>query len=602
MKTDGFFDRFLRSLRIKKKLTFTLIPVILLTYQISLGAVYLISFQETKNIVDRQAGIVANQKIQLVDSYLSQLRTESEVFMFNTDFQKKLRIDRNALSAAQQEELNTTILQYMHSMITSYDVYVESIMLLNNYGDMYLWRMDDRQNFTDFTNRLHLLAEQTRALDGGILYSYDKLDQGVITISRLIKDPIYDSEIGMMMIDFNLGFLSSMTSMQTSNLGNADMLLAITNENGDPVYNSSKIPQDKLDALSGDSGIVLLNGMQYKVNRTYSDHNNWTLFTIVNETELYRNMNNIFLLQLSLIFVSLLVVFAVIMTVSRMISRQFQHFIETVSHTTAPDKQALICVDSHDEFRDLAQVYNDMILRINRLIDTVYNKELLLKSAELKAFQAQINPHFLYNTLDCINGLVELNQPDDIKKTVTALASIMRMSVKGKEILTVRENIRYVEQYMYIERLRYADKLVFLMEIPNSMMDYYIPKLILQPILENSIIHGISEILGKGMVGLFGREEDDSLVFTVKDNGAGFPAEVIEMLCRSMEDDSLATAHMRESIGLLNIQKRIHLMYGAAYGLEIQNISGGSCVTVRLPKITSPDSPVSGAEERKDAN
>lgn len=339
MKTDGFFDRFLRSLRIKKKLTFTLIPVILLTYQISLGAVYLISFQETKNIVDRQAGIVANQKIQLVDSYLSQLRTESEVFMFNTDFQKKLRIDRNALSAAQQEELNTTILQYMHSMITSYDVYVESIMLLNNYGDMYLWRMDDRQNFTDFTNRLHLLAEQTRALDGGILYSYDKLDQGVITISRLIKDPIYDSEIGMMMIDFNLGFLSSMTSMQTSNLGNADMLLAITNENGDPVYNSSKIPQDKLDALSGDSGIVLLNGMQYKVNRTYSDHNNWTLFTIVNETELYRNMNNIFLLQLSLIFVSLLVVFAVIMTVSRMISRQFQHFIETVSHTTAPDSR-----------------------------------------------------------------------------------------------------------------------------------------------------------------------------------------------------------------------------------------------------------------------
>uniref|UniRef100_UPI00242F7D55 sensor histidine kinase n=1 Tax=Holdemania filiformis TaxID=61171 RepID=UPI00242F7D55 len=349
-----------------------------------------------KNIVDRQAGIVANQKIQLVDSYLSQLRTESEVFMFNTDFQKKLRIDRNALSAAQQEELNTTILQYMHSMITSYDVYVESIMLLNNHGDQYLWKMDSRQIFTDFTNRLLPLAEQTRALDGGILYSYDKLDQGVISFSRLIKDPIYDSEIGMMMIDFNLGFLSSMTSMQTSNLGNADMLLAITNENGDTVYNSSKIPQEKLDKLSGDSGTVLLNGMQYKVNRTYSEHNNWTLYTIINETELYRNMNSIFLFQLSLIFVSLLVVFAVIMTVSRMISRQFQHFIETVSHTTAPDKQALICVDSHDEFRDLAQVYNDMILRINRLIDTVYNKELLLKSAELKAFQAQINPHFLY--------------------------------------------------------------------------------------------------------------------------------------------------------------------------------------------------------------
>lgn len=98
-------------------------------------------------------------------------------------------------------------------------------------------------------------------------------------------------------------------------------------------------------------------------------------------------------------------------------------------------------MDSEDEFRDLSQVYNDMILRINHLIETVYTKELLLKNAELKAFQAQINPHFLYNTLDCINGLVDLDRPNDIKKTITALASIMRMSIKGKEIMTVRENI-----------------------------------------------------------------------------------------------------------------------------------------------------------------
>ena len=459
--------------------------------------------------------------------------------------------------------------------------------------------MDTRLSHTDLSRRLRALTEETRKLDGGILYSYDKLDQGIITISRSVKDPIYDIEIGTMMIDFNLNFLGGITSMQTSSLGNADILLAIINSENDIVYNSSPLSQDMLQTVQDSSTTLRLGKTQYKINRSPSNHNDWTLFTIVNETELYRNLNRISLILVILMISSALVAFFAIFVISRTISSQFEHFIQKVSHTTVPDKQALITVESHDEFRDLAQVYNDMILRINQLIDTVYTKELLLKGAELKAFQAQINPHFLYNTLDCINGLVELNRPDDIKKTVTALASILRMSIKGKEILTVRENIVYIEQFMFIERLRYPDKLIFLNEIPENMMDYYMPKLIIQPLLENSILHGISEILGKGMIGLFGHEEEDCLVFMVKDNGIGFPDSVIEMLRHSADDE--ADLHMQESIGLLNIQKRIHLMYGTAYGLEIQNLpSGGSCVTVRLPKIRSAEPSEDSPEERKD--
>lgn len=599
MNRTNLLRRFLDHFRIKEKLIFFLIPVILLTYLVSLITVYLISFRETKNIVDHQSSIVASQKIQLIDSYLTQLRTESEIFMFDTEFQKHLKIQKATLSAEQQEDLETDIRQYMYSMIINYDLYVETITLINRYGDEYFWRMDTRLSHTDLSRRLCTLTEETRKLDGGILYSYDKLDQGVVTISRSVKDPIYDIEIGMMMIDFNLNFLGGITSMQTSSLGNADILLAIINSENDIVYNSSPLSQDMLQTVQDSSTTLRLGKTQYKINRSPSNHNDWTLFTIVNETELYRNLNRISLILVILMISSALVAFFAIFVISRTISSQFEHFIQKVSHTTVPDKQALITVESHDEFRDLAQVYNDMILRINQLIDTVYTKELLLKGAELKAFQAQINPHFLYNTLDCINGLVELNRPDDIKKTVTALAGILRMSIKGKEILTVRENIVYIEQFMFIERLRYPDKLIFLNEIPENMMDYYMPKLIIQPLLENSILHGISEILGKGMIGLFGHEEEDCLVFMVKDNGIGFPDSVIEMLRHSADDE--ADLHMQESIGLLNIQKRIHLMYGTTYGLEIQNLpSGGSCVTVRLPKIRSAEPSEDSPAERKD--
>lgn len=261
---------------------------------------------------------------------------------------------------------------------------------------------------------------------------------------------------------------------------------------------------------------------------------------------------------------------------------------------------------NENEVGVLAEQINRMLDELSEMTHTIlrnnsnmYELDLARKRAELSALQSQINPHFLYNTLDCINSLVELNRPGDIKRTVTALADIMRMSIKGREILTVRENIRYVEQYMFIERLRYTDKLIFLNEIPDSMMDYYIPKLILQPILENSVIHGISEILGRGMIGLSGREEPDALVFSVKDNGRGFPAAVIERIHRCAGDSSLTGTLMQESLGLLNIQKRIQLMYGAPYGLEIENLpGGGSCVTVRLPKRTAPELPAPDAEER----
>ena len=305
---------------------------------------------------------------------------------------------------------------------------------------------------------------------------------------------------------------------------------------------------------------------------------------------LYRNIYRTTTLQGGLVLVSIILVVLVIWGVSHTISRQFQRFQWQISHTDDPQKQPFIQVDSQDEFRDLALVYNDMMARIDNLIDTVYSKELLVKSAELKAFQAQINPHFIYNTLDCINSLVDLNRPEDVKKTVTALANLIRANVKGKELLPVREELKHIDQYMYINKMRYGDKLLFLCEIPESMMDYYLPKLILQPLLENSVVHGVSHLLGRGMIGLFGEEGEDCISFTVKDNGAGIPQEVIDALL-DQEDTSFSEIRQydgKESIGLKNIQARVRLMYGEAYGLKIQNLQGkGSSVTVRLPKLTT---------------
>lgn len=588
-KTPGFWIRFLNRFTIKDKLLVTLVPVILLTFLIFLLTVYFISFRETQSIVNQQADISMNQKVQLVDTYLDKLRMETEIFMFDSNVQKKLKVPKNTLDDTKLDEMETDVRRDMYSMIINYDVNVESISVKTINDDYYVWKMDSRLIHGDFTGRINQHEDIARELDGGMLFTYEKLQKGLVTLTRLIKDPVADDELGTLMIDFNLGFLDNLSSSASWDRG-AEPTLVIVNTEGSIVFNSSPFDKEIIEAVTPGTEKLKVSGSNFRIRHTSSGTNDWEVFLVINESKLYRNIYRLTFLQVGLVLFSLILVVLVIFGVSLTISRQFERFQKKISRTSDPKQHALIRVDSNDEFRDLAEVYNEMMGRIDNLIDTVYSKELLLKSAEIKAFQAQINPHFLYNTLDCINGLVEMNRPDDIKKTVTALASIMRMSIKGAEILTVRENLSYTEQYMYIEKIRYGDKLLFLSEIPESMMDYYMPKLIIQPLLENSIVHGISELLGKGMIGLFGREEEDAITFTVKDNGKGIPQNVIDLIESRQSSQEAEEQFSRESIGLQNIQSRIQLMYGKEYGLTIKNIpAGGSSVTIRLPKLTNDD-------------
>ena len=574
---------------IKNKLLVTLVPVILLTFLIFLLTVYFISFRETQSIVNQQADISMNQKVQLVDTYLDKLRMETEIFMFDSNVQKKLKVPKNTLDDTKLDEMETDVRRDMYSMIINYDVNVESISVKTINDDYYVWKMDSRLIHGDFTGRNNQHEDIARELDGGMLFTYEKLQKGLVTLTRLIKDPVADDELGTLMIDFNLGFLDNLSSSASWDRG-AEPTLVIVNTEGSIVFNSSPFDKEIIEAVTPGTEKLKVSGSNFRIRHTSSGTNDWEVFLVINESKLYRNIYRLTFLQVGLVLFSIILVVLVIFGVSLTISRQFERFQKKISRTSDPKQHALIRVDSNDEFRDLAEVYNEMMGRIDNLIDTVYSKELLLKSAEIKAFQAQINPHFLYNTLDCINGLVEMNRPDDIKKTVTALASIMRMSIKGAEILTVRENLSYTEQYMYIEKIRYGDKLLFLSEIPESMMDYYMPKLIIQPLLENSIVHGISELLGKGMIGLFGREDEDAITFTVKDNGKGIPQNVIDLIESRQSSQEAEEQFSRESIGLQNIQSRIQLMYGKEYGLAIKNIpAGGSSVTIRLPKLTNDD-------------
>lgn len=312
------------------------------------------------------------------------------------------------------------------------------------------------------------------------------------------------------------------------------------------------------------------------------------ILAVIPKDELYVGFSGYKHVFLFILIAGLVLFIILYFLIPEYFSRPVTQLLEQMKGIREPGEDRKVDARGYREISQISDGVNDMMERITQLTESIQREMKAKQATQLQYLFAQINPHFLYNTLDCINGLVDLDRPNDIKKTITALASIMRMSIKGKEIMTVRENIRYINEYMFIEQLRYPDNLIFLNEIPEEMMEFYIPKLILQPILENSVIHGTSSLLGKGMIALLGKEEPDALIFTVSDNGVGFP-EAILQLFRESPENHLDDTQTQSRLGLLNIQKRIHLMYGTEYGLTLQNLpAGGSRVTIRLPKITTP--------------
>ena len=272
------------------------------------------------------------------------------------------------------------------------------------------------------------------------------------------------------------------------------------------------------------------------------------------------------------------------------IAEQIQKFIVKLRQTTEINSNAYVEVDSNDEFRELANVYNAMLERIDLLIQQVYKQQLLMKDAQIESLQAQINPHFLYNTLDCINSLADMGKTTEVKKTVTSLGSIMRMSIKGAQFLKIEEELKYVNQYLYIQKMRFQEHIICLVEIPEQLYEYYIPKLMIQPLLENAIVHGVSELKETGMIAVTGKETEDAIYITVKDNGIGMSDQFLKHIFEPFERERNSTISRVEGSGIgMGIVKRlVELMDGS---VDVQSkIGDGSTFTVTIPcKIASKE-------------
>ncbi|GAB6990223.1 sensor histidine kinase [Paenibacillus pini] len=286
------------------------------------------------------------------------------------------------------------------------------------------------------------------------------------------------------------------------------------------------------------------------------------------------------------IFWFLVVVIAVVVVlsifVSAKISQPLRRLERSVKIVSEGDFSTPIHVGGAYEVEQLSKRFNFMLHRIRQLMDQIIHEQEAKRKSELDVLQAQINPHFLYNTLNSVIRLAERGKKEEVTTTITSLSKFFRISLsKGKNTITLEEELEHVRHYLIIQTIRYKNKFKYTIECEEEALNCTTLKLILQPIVENAIYHGLEQMVDEGWIHIRAFIQNERLIITVADNGLGMSTQVMEQLL---------SGHIRHTggsgVGVKNVNERIRLLYGKAYGLSFESEQEvGTKVTIILPVI-----------------
>ena len=308
----------------------------------------------------------------------------------------------------------------------------------------------------------------------------------------------------------------------------------------------------------------------------------WFMVTVLPSQPLI-NQSNILVLQFLSIYIAVLALaFLLASTLSKSITGRISSVISQMRTVRHGPPVPMDSPSAHDEIGDLIDTYNYMTRKMNQLMEKQAQAAEDLRIAEFNSLQAQINPHFLYNTMDMINWMAQQGRTSEVCNAVQSLSRFYKLTLSRKKgISTIAKEEEHVSIYVHLQNMRYHDSISFISDIPDELMEYQIPKLTLQPVIENSILHGILEKPSKsGTIVLTGWMEDGDIVLLISDDGVGIAPDKLPMIL-SGEGTSISGG---TNIAIYNTHRRLQVLYGADYGLTYSSDVGkGTEVQIRIP-------------------
>lgn len=573
--------RFYKNLSIKKKLLLAfyiqiIIPMIFMGF---------LSYKNSAETIKRMSTNYAKDLLQMIELRLDDFLTNLSIISQDLLYEKTIY---NALT---QESINDPIRDYeieneitnsMKKIILSRPE-VQAIAIAGKNGRYYY--ADDNSSTSSIKDILpyEKVLAKAREYQGKVAW-YTDSSGGIVNniyLVRIIYHQDTFEEIGLQAILVNKNFLKTIYDGLTRSMQNIIILsdnyelIAARNTDRGFINGSAfeKFRNEKDSRIDPE-----LNAL---VSYTTIGETGWKVITYVPLNVLYHDANalrrNLMLLCIITVIILSLFNLAIAMSFINPINRLVKgmKMVQKDNRIVYIDDE-----EREDEIGFLNKTFNEMSREINHLVNWVYREQITRKEAELKALQSQINPHFLFNTLESINWMARLNNVPEISEAVTDLSDLLEASIgRDDRLITVEEEFGYADKYISIIKRRFGDKIEFKREILNGAGKVKIPRLLIQPLVENAVYHGIDRLRGKGEILLKAYIEDDRLVIVVMDTGPGIDSAELDALNRrlAMDNDTyfknLRTG-TRHSIGIENVNRRIKLFYGDSYGLKIESEKG----------------------------
>ena len=456
-------------------------------------------------------------------------------------------------------EMRNRILSY-----TDYDSAIRSIYLIDNFGRMY-----SNLSHKAISGYLESKEELRKRSDASAVWFTDFNDSSIV-VYRIVNNNTTDlkRKIGAicMVIDKSL-FVDRIQQLLLEDTQNYRL------ESADGNFRISSAADR--DTFSAEKYII-----------SSYDNRIWRLETWIDKDEAYASIYLIFKILTLELMVLLVISICMVIYLSGRITRPISDIRNAMKQIGKGNMEAEVPVSGEDEIGQLAATMNRMSKKIGELVERIRREETNQRLLELKAMQYQINPHFLYNTLDSISMFARKNHDEQCEELVIALSDFFRISLShGQEFVTVEKEVKYAECYLEIQNIRFPEQITWDVTVEEELKEIKIMKFILQPLVENSIYHGIRDAGRKGHIQISAYQDANGLILCVQDDGIGMLPEELTELMVDLESEEIREKDIHEGgFGLKNVHQRLKLMYGENSGLQIKSEwEEGTCITIYIP-------------------
>lgn len=589
MKPRSFFH--FRSMQTNMVLAFVLLILLMVLF------LNVVSYYLSQDAAQENAKSYATQLVKQVNNnikaYVNSMQYISDLVDGNPYVQQYLYPGKYG-SREEEARDRAAVAEFLESIAVSRDD-ISSVSLFGYDGKFVTGHRDLELNpFIDIPSLRWY--QDAREADGAYIISPSHVQPAfkdrypwVVSLSMELKNRTDGTELGIFLIDLNFSVMNDM--LQDIQLGQRGYLF-IVDSDGKIVYHPqqqliySNLKTEKIAEVLeiGNGTFTSDEGNQRKMYSVQESGFGWKIVGVSYINELVGNQDEMRLSFFVLGLVCIMLAIAISVLLSQRISQPLKRLQEYMREVEKGNFDIQVPVSATIEIGRLARAFNIMVGRIKELMAQVVKDQELKRKSEISALQAQINPHFLYNTLDSIIWMAESNKSQEVVLMTSALAKLFRASISsGEELVTLEMELEHITNYLKIQKMRYKNKLDFHIDVSDSIKPYKTIKLILQPIVENAIYHGIKLKRGPGLVKISAKETDQDIELIVEDNGKGIePGKLAELLTPPKD------GHEGRGVGVSNVHGRLQLYYGPQYGLAYRSVPGeGTAVSIRFPKHTA---------------